>query len=263
MKKLLSLFVPLLALFITLAPLTARAQINEYLKLTSSKITVNFIGTPNVDLWYSENKSTWTPITESGTVVYQGNNTKTYYFKGDNGTNGFCKDANNYVSFVLNGGTVAGNVMSLLYSTNENPTEFITNTTIPTDYCFYGLFKGNTSTNYLNPSALSLPADNLTDYCYAYMFNTTSGGYINPAPQLPATNLAPYCYFHMFDGCGYLTTAPNLPALDLKEYCYAYMFSGCHKLASTVANPYVLPAEVLVPHCYEGMFQQTSTVTAT
>ncbi|GEM_PF-1395654 len=264
MKNFSPFSVPILALLLfalTLPLQKARAQVNEYLKLTSSKITVNFIGTPNVDLWYSENKSTWTPITESGTVVYQGNNTKTYYFKGDNGTNGFCKDADNYVSFILNGGTVAGNVMSLVNSTNDNPTEFITNSTIPTDYCFYSLFRNNTSTNSLNASELSLPAEHLTDYCYSYMFYGCL--YLYNPPQLPTTVLASHCYFHMFDGCGNLKYCPELPAINLEPYCYAYMFNNCYNLyssnnysAPTSASGclFRLPAEELVEGCYQGMF---------
>ena len=139
MKKFFSLFVPLLALFLTLAPQTARAQINEYFSIqsnwSSTTVTLKTTGTPNVNLEYSTDKSTWNPV-EVGTAinVY----TKTY-FRGNNPT-GFSKGKNDYAYFKMYSSstniTLAGNIMSLVSGAG-----FANNySTIPNDYCFYRLF---------------------------------------------------------------------------------------------------------------------------
>ncbi|MBE6332326.1 MAG: hypothetical protein E7070_08495 [Bacteroidales bacterium] len=72
---------------------------------------------------------------------------------------------------------IGGNIMSLL-----DPT--CLRTDVPA-YCFYRLFAG--------PSG-------------------TSNTHIFGAPSLPAVDLGQYCYAYMFKGCKYLTSAPYLPA---------------------------------------------------
>ena len=125
-----------------------------------------------------------------------------------------------------------GNIMSLV-----NANDFATNySTIPNSYCFYSLFtdKAGASSNYhpvyWNAGDLLLPADNLTPYCYASMFERT---YIKVPPQLPAQHLAEYCYYKMFYTCISLDLRTSYPTTPIE---------------------YILPAEELAPHCYEHMF---------
>ena len=277
MKKLLSLFVPLMALFLTLAPQTVRAQINEYLYVDgSATINIKVTGTVDEfpDLWYSTDKSNWTQIT-GATNWNTPTNAKTY-FKGNN-KSGFNHSSTNFVSIAITGGnpSLKGNVMSLIDDVN-----FATNnSTIPCDYCFYALFCPypptafstsysstlSTSTSLSKTHELVLPATTLTAYCYAYMFAGNSG--LFTGPSLPAMVMQPWCYAHMFDNCMnsfYSSTAANsgwylssmtLPAQQLAEGCYAFMFNRCSSLYNNDANNYyILPAEELAPKCYMGMF---------
>ena len=93
-----------------------------------------------------------------------------------------------------------GNIMSLINSNNYN-----TATTLTDSYTFTSLFEGNTKLR----SHPTIPL------------------------LLPATNLSEGCYYYMFYGCTSLTTAPVLPAKTLADhcyYCYDYMFYGCSSL---------------------------------
>ncbi|MBQ0063205.1 MAG: hypothetical protein KBS94_04135 [Prevotella sp.] len=53
--------------------------------------------------------------------------------------------------------------------------------------------------------------------------------------RLPATNISEGCYYYMFANCA-IKVAPALPAHELKKYCYAYMFNGCTSLSSIEVN---------------------------
>lgn len=97
--------------------------------------------------------------------------------------------------------------------------------------------------------APELPALNLSDECYEFMF----GACLNlrkALSVLPATNLAPLCYAGMFQGCEKLENAPALPAADLKYGCYSHMFNGCKALTKAPA----LPSTELAQSCYSRMF---------
>ena len=111
----------------------------------------------------------------------------------------------------------SGNIMTLLSDTDV-PQE------IPSNYCFYGLFKECASLI----SAPQLPATTLKDYCYSHMFDGCEN--LTKAPQLPAKILAQYCYENMFSGCSVLVKAPNLLAEELVEGCYNHMFENCSNL---------------------------------
>lgn len=108
---------------------------------------------------------------------------------------GFSKDYDggyNHYQFVMSGLISAkGNVMSLVDCE-------VKTTTIPSEYCFYGLF----------------------EYCKSLI----------SAPELPATGLAESCYESMFSMCTSLAEAPALPAEKLAEYCYWNMFKSCTNL---------------------------------
>ncbi len=235
MKKFFSFCLVIAAVFLTLSPQIARAQLNEYFSIRSTwsgaTTTITFNGSVSVDLWYSTDKSNWTQITET-TNIPTYNKT---YFKGNNPT-GFSTSTTDFVQF-LAGGTsqvyyLEGNIMSLI-----NGNDFATNySTIPSDYCFYSLFtnkaglsSGYTETNWYAGDLL-LPADYLTPHCYESMFERT---YVKTQPQLPAQHLAEYCYHKMYYTSMSLDMRTSYPATPIE---------------------YILPAEELVPHCYEHMF---------
>ena len=232
MKKLLSLFVPLMALFLTLAPQTARAQVNEYFSIYSSwgstTVTLKTVGTPDVSLEYSTDKNTWNPVVV-GTAINV--STKTY-FRGSNPT-GFSKGKNDYAYFKMYSSSyniiLAGNIMSLVGGAG-----FANNySTIPNKYCFYRLFYQENSSvqsscHQFDASNLSFPAEYLTTGCYMSMFELTNIYYL---PKLPSQHLADSCYFKMFYRCQSIQT----------------MDAG---------SEYVLPAEELAPHCYEYMLSR-------
>ena len=119
-------------------------------------------------------------------------------------------------------------------------------------YCGYFMFSGCTSLT----AAPELPATELAESCYQYMFWGTS---ITTAPKLPATTLAECCYTYMFDECTSLTTAPELPATTLANGCYGGMFYGCTSLTTV---PKILPATVLTNSCYTYMFSGCTSLTA-
>lgn len=258
-------------------PVSLSAQMNEYLKVVGGPnidVTIKITGTPVMpDLWYSFDKTEWTPIT--GTLNIRKNRglnsnpIPVVYFKGNN-PEGFNKSLTDYVSITISGSnpSIAGNIMSLLGD------DFATNKTIPCDYCFYGLFcpappasfttsysfaSTGSSTYLAHAKDLVLPATELKAYCYAYMFALNSGLY--DAPELPAMEMKPWCYAHMFDYCinSFCSktsgaSIPNLPAQKLAEGCYAYMFSRCGSMYNDNENYFILPAEELAPKCYMGMF---------
>lgn len=120
------------------------------------------------------------------------------------------------------------------------------------DYCYQWMFESCGDLT----KAPELPAKEMKEGCYGAMFYNCSS--LTEAPALPATTLALYCYQQMFNSCSSLTEAPALPATELKNYCYANMFSNCPKLAKAPA----LPATKLAPYCYGGMFYNTALTQA-
>lgn len=136
---------------------------------------------------------------------------------------GFSKDYDyesgyNYYQFVMSGKiSASGNVMSLVDSQ-------VKTTTIPSEYCFYGLFEDCKSLI----RAPELPADVLKGNCYKNMFKRCTS--LSEAPALPATTLVEDCYNQMFYECTGLKSAPALPAEKLAEYCYSGMFKSCTNL---------------------------------
>ena len=100
---------------------------------------------------------------------------------------------------------------------------------------------------------LLLPATTLTTGCYYEMFYATG---ITETPELPAKELADYCYQWMFESCGNLTKASALPASELKEGCYGSMFYNCSSLEKAPA----LPATKLANWCYQQMFYDCTSL---
>lgn len=138
---------------------------------------------------------------------------------------------NNHFQVTYGTYEVEGNIMSLLYGDS-----FVGQTSLKDiDNVFYMLFNSSDGSdegdNLLNAENLVLPATDLSNNCYAYMFQYC--GALTKAPKvLPATTLAEGCYYSMFTGCSSLTTAPTLPATTLVSGCYNSMFSGCSSLNS-------------------------------
>ena len=145
---------------------------------------------------------------------------------------------------------VYGNVMSLFKS--ENFDELYS---VPVE-SLMGLFYENTNIRNHDEIDLVLPATELAEGCYKYMFYGCTG--LTRAPELPATTLAVGCYYGMFYGCTGLTVAPELPAKTLTDWCYISMFQGCTGLTTV---PEELPATTLANYCYYCMFEDCTSLT--
>ncbi|MBR3520124.1 MAG: leucine-rich repeat protein [Paludibacteraceae bacterium] len=150
-----------------------------------------------------------------------------------------------YIHFdIIDSIAASGSVMSLIDSTGRKDT-------IPSQWCFYGLFAGCDKLT----QAPELPATTLAGHCYQNMFQGCSS--LKQAPVLPATTLTDYCYQNMFYGCSSLTQAPALPAIALAPSCYFGMFSQCTGLTQAPA----LPATTLAYYCYADMFKGCTNLT--
>ena len=154
---------------------------------------------------------------------------------------------------------VYGNVMSMITPDGN----YHTNKTITQDYALYNLLYGYSYFNNDNVRVfntighdkykLLFPATTLTYECYGMTLAYTG---ITEAPELPATELADYCYEYMFNGCSYLTKAPKLPATTLKYGCYYGMFQSCG-----LTEVPELPAKKLEPYCYAYLVQGNENIT--
>ena len=155
--------------------------------------------------------------------------------------------------------------------------------------CYVGMFRLSSLVK-----APALPATELSERCYVYMFSSCTslvsppelpalsipaGAYaamfqhctaLTEAPALPATTLSTECYMQMFYGCTSLATAPGLPAIYLATRCYSAMFSGCTSLISPPELPAQLiyqlnasgnPHEHVSPGCYRSMFSGCTSLT--
>jgi len=184
-------------------------------------------------LSYSINGGNWSEPVSAGSVTLVAG--EAISFRGNNLTcSGLSFNATAQIS-------LHGNIMSLVDSVG-----FDTNTTIPSNSCFYSLFQNSSAVTYADE--LELPATTLTPYCYSYMFALCRN--LLTVPELPATTMAEGCYNLMFQGCPSLTTPPELPATNLAIACYRGMFSD----SSGLTTAPVLSATVLADECYSNMF---------
>lgn len=188
-----------------------------------------------------DNGYTWNSITASGSGTIGNiatiNAGKNLLVRGTNKTlEGFRFTSGTGKTFNL-----SGNILSLLDDNIDNINE------LP-NLCFsgasnYGIF---TKTGVIDASRLHLP--DFTSYgCYIGMFRNSS---IVKAPALPATELSERCYVYMFNSCTSLVSPPKLPALSIPEGAYAAMFQRCTALTEAPA----LPATTLSKECYMQMF---------
>ena len=171
---------------------------------------------------YKLNNDGWASITSDTTgAAITVNSGDKIQFRGNNTAYG--TSSSSYITFSGStaGFEVEGNIMSLIYGD-----DFKNNSTISSDYTFYGLFIN--CTNLVSAESLILPATTLKSFCYQNMFRNCAK--LTTAPALPATKLAANCYQNMFQYCTSLTTAPELPATNLAFFCYYGMFQGCRNL---------------------------------
>lgn len=119
-------------------------------------------------------------------------------------------------------------------------------------FCY--LFKGCSQLT----TAPNLPATDLAEHCYYFMFKDCTS--LTKAPsELPATTLPGLCYCGMFFGCTQLTTAPEICAKFMEgNSCCESMFSNCSSLTNVQEK---LPATTLSVQCYWSMFEGCSSLT--
>ena len=245
--------------------LTAKGNVTAYqaADFSTKPLTFNILSAGTIN-WAASNSSVtkiieykindggWTSITsntDSSAPSIEVNSNDKIQFRGNNAQ--YATGSSAYNSF--SGSTalfeVEGNIMSLIYED-----DFKNNSTISSNYAFYGLFKY--CTKLVSAENLVLPATTLTSYCYGSMFNRCKS--LTTAPELPATNSAYGCYDNMFYGCTKLTTAPSvLPANTLLDGCYHQMFYGCTSLTTAPK----LPATTLAEGCYQSMFNGCTSLT--
>ena len=168
-------------------------------------------------------------------------------FYGDNAAYGDISFSNSF-HIVAYGCYLYGNVMSLLSSSGYANAKHL-----DSPYTFAYLFQESGIKSHPKRNII-LPAMELAEYCYAYMFRLSD---LSTPPELPATTLSEYCYMSMFSFSS-LTTAPVLPATVMKTGCYSGMFAMCYSLQV----PPELPATTLAEACYYNMFSNSGLQSA-
>ncbi len=188
------------------------------------------------DIEYSLDETKWYKLNEKEVVTLEYAGDKVY-LRGFNEA-GFSFGTHDYTYFEMTGRIAAsGSVMSLIDGAG------MTNV-IPSDSCFYSLFKYCESLT----QAPKLPALSLTKGCYMQMFQECVN--LTKAPELPATTLAPNCYEDLFYGCSSLLESPELPSNIMESRCYFRMFQNCTSLKTAP----ILSSVTLAESCYSNMF---------
>lgn len=184
-------------------------------------------------------------------VLVRGNNSAYGYYSESEDT-----IVSNCSFFVGSQCYVYGNIMSLIDKNNFPTHKGLSNYAFPYLFCDYnGSLDASWFLSHPDKKFL-LPALDLGDWCYAYLFSGCTS--LTTAPKLPATTLMDYCYYSMFSGCTSLTIAPKLPATTLSSACYSSMFEGC---TSLIIAP-ELPATTLANNCYDSMFRECTSLTS-
>lgn len=126
-------------------------------------------------------------------------------------------------------------------------------------YSYSNMFSKIGASSYIIEVVPDLPATELDEGCYEYMF---SQSYIKTAPEtLPAKHLPKNCYCGMFGNCQYLITGVMNMAAESISYssCYS-MYEGCTKMTqccTTFNLPVSLPA-----YCMNDMFNTCNNLVA-
>ena len=156
-----------------------------------------------MSLEYTTDGTTWSDFIVGTTTVTLANVGDRMAVRAKTTNSGFASSKSNYNKFVMTGKVAAsGSIMYLLKNDGDLDT-------IPSEFCFLGLFWNCTSLT----TPPDLPATTLAISCYSYMFSGCTS--LTTAPELPATTLADSCYYWMFYNCRSLTSAPELPATTL------------------------------------------------
>ena len=275
MKKLLSLFVPLMVMLFVYSPQQAWADTPDYFTITnrhaSQKLTAalrygSYVPT-HVTLKYriiskegvvgewQDYDSSTAGNGNSRTIadIPAGASMQLY---GSNIEDGFGQSSMKRWALTLAGSgeaVLSGELMSIFSGTETT----IDNTETLPSYAFYNFFYDNNAKNTRIFSAkdLKLSATNLGNSCYSQMFCECSN-MVDAPLILPATTLTTECYMSMFSNCKALTTTPTLPATSLATSCYYNMFNGCTALTSAPE----LPATTLATACYSNMFSGCSSL---
>ena len=215
----------------------------------------------------TDNGYTWTDITissaSSNITITEIDSGKNFLLRGNGNTTLECvhiKPSKTY--------NVSGNILSLLDGDYSEIDKL-------EDYCFYHLFyRSNVkdASRLILPDFTSkscyyfmfayskvskppvLPATELSDGCYGFMFNGCK--YLEYCPALPATTLADNCYGYMFQGCKLINEAPELPALSCTQNCYSNMFVACTNLKACPS----IAAIHMAPYCYDSMFRNCTSL---
>ena len=189
---------------------------------------------------YSKDKQNWIdidfdtdieiPVGETLYFKAKTTNDHVYYYP-ESGSGGGVYITDNEAN-VRNNTTfeVGGSIMTLL-----DPTDTLRDLTGKPG-CFYYLFYS--FKNMVKADNLVFPATTLSYSCYGEAFDYCSYmESINP-DLLPATDLTGgnYCCYYMFYYCDALQNAPKLPATTLCDYCYNGMFNNCSSLNSIEVN---------------------------
>ncbi len=154
--------------------------------------------------------------------------------------------------FVLSAQNLKANCYQNMFRGNESITtgkHIIISAYKMAPFCCNGMFKECKGFK----SAPVIKATVLAESCCQSMFELCD---LTEVPALPATTLAESCYRQMFRGSSNLQSVPKdllSHVTNLEPYCYFSMFDEC----SNLKNAPDLPAETLVPHCYERMFEKT------
>ena len=80
-------------------------------------------------------------------------------------------------------------------------------------------------------------------------------------PELPATDLKNYCYSYMFSGCTGLTKTGQILWTNTANRCCEYMFMGCTGLTD-ISDTIFSDNVNLTSECYYGMFENCTNITS-
>lgn len=227
-------------------PLTFLALEDSVFTLT---VGLNIVGQNKIEyIEYSLNKKDWvrtnisgggyskivitTPQISSGNKIYWRGRGQEY---GNENT-----DISSSVFSATGQFEAYGNIMSLL-----DPETFKDNNTLVASF----------SQMFMNCQQLKkapiLPSMRLRNYAYINMFSGTS---IEETPYLPAENMSNSCYCYMFNRCTYLIKINEIKAKALANACFQGMFQYC----TNIEESPILKIETLVERSYYYMFQGCS-----
>lgn len=184
---------------------------------------------PNVTLYYSADKSSWSAITAStGTSAYIPINAGQKMYLYGNATQ-FCNGTiDQWVHFTGSSTSekydIGGNIMSLFSGHN-----FLGVTKFNASYTAHCVGMFHTFNGLVNAEQLRLPVTILAKWSYAHMFQNSKQ--LQTAPpfdivSITAKSAMKYCFY----GCSALISLPRLFAEDIPQYGYHYLLYGCTSL---------------------------------